>query len=254
MPENKIHVKSANFIFASLLTGVYDVNRNELLQQNDFSVIQKWYNSILRAHLKAIVFHNSFSANFVKKYSNEHIQFVEVHYDGRLKPNVYRYFIYQNYLQTNLEGIENIFVTDITDVEVLKNPFESDVFSQNSDFLFCGDEPKILDNDWMRNHSSHLRDLMPEFSKYEVVNKHETLLNCGVIGSNLTIMKSLFDKMVQVHEAFSYSNTTAYTLDMGVFNFVARTAFANKIMHGKPVNTVFKAYESERTDCWFRHK
>jgi hypothetical protein len=24
--------------------------------------------------------------------------------------------------------------------------------------------------------------------------------------------------------------------------------------HGFPVNTVFKAYEETRSDCWFRHK
>jgi hypothetical protein len=26
------------------------------------------------------------------------------------------------------------------------------------------------------------------------------------------------------------------------------------LRHGFPVNTVFKAYEETRSDCWFRHK
>jgi len=241
-------------ILASLLTGVYDVNRNELLKKNDFSIIQKWYDSILHLRINAVVFHNSFSKYLVKKYTNEHIHFVEVNYDGKLNPNVFRYFIYQDFLRKNTEGIKNIFVTDITDIEVINNPFESPVYSKNSNYLFCGDEPDILDNHWMRNHCGHLRNLVPEFSIYEAQNQHKSLLNCGIIGGNIKVIELLFDKMVAMHEVFSYTNKTNYTLDMGVFNFVARTVFAHNIIHGIPVNTVFKKYESQRTDCWFRHK
>jgi len=41
---------------------------------------------------------------------------------------------------------------------------------------------------------------------------------------------------------------------MGAFNYLTRTQFNEQIIHGTPVNTVFKGYENERTDCWFRHK
>jgi hypothetical protein len=41
---------------------------------------------------------------------------------------------------------------------------------------------------------------------------------------------------------------------MGAFNYIARTHFSNKLIHGAPVNTVFKEYESSRMECWFRHK
>ena len=153
-----------------------------------------------------------------------------------------------------MKEISNLFITDITDVEVIKNPFTSDTFLEKSGCLFCGDEPEVLDNEWMRNHCSHLRSSIPEFHIYEALNKHETLLNCGVVGGNITVMKLLFDKMVAIHNAFSFTNRTDYTLDMGVFNFVARTTFAHKIIHGEPVSTIFKKYENKRTDCWFRHK
>lgn len=245
---------ATNFIFASLLTGVYDVNRNELLNRNDFGIIQKWYDSIIKLELNAIVFHNSFSAKVVEKYTNEFIQFVEIDYDKKLKPNIFRYFIYQDYIQKNLTAISNLFVTDITDVEVINNPFESQVFTKNIDCLFCGDEPEILDNDWMHNHCHHLRICMPEFSLFEELNQQEVLLNCGVIGGNITVMKLLLDKMVAIHQTVSFTNKTDYTLDMGVFNFVARTAFVHKLFNGEPVNTVFKKYENLRNDCWFRHK
>jgi len=243
-----------NYIFATLLTGVYDVNRKEILNNNDFGIIQKWYDSIVKLQLNAIIFHNTFSKEITEKYSNEYVQFVEIQYDKKLKPNVFRYFIYQDYISKHLKKISNLFVTDISDVEVINNPFKSNVFLENSDYLFCGDEPDILDNDWMRNHSRHLRNLMPEFNTYEAINQHKTLLNCGIIGGNITVMKLLFENITALHEAYSYTNTSDYTLDMGVFNFTARTSFANKIIHGEPVNTCFKKYESQRIDCWFRHK
>jgi len=41
---------------------------------------------------------------------------------------------------------------------------------------------------------------------------------------------------------------------MGAFNYLVRTQYNSNLIHGKPVNTVFKGFEVERTDCWFRHK
>lgn len=245
---------TSNFIFASLLTGVYDVNRNEVLPKNDFSLIQNWYDSVLKLPLHGVIFHNSFSKELISKYAHERIQFVEVPYDHKLKPNVFRYFIYLDYLKKHIDQIKNLFVTDISDVEIIQNPFESPLFQENPTHLFCGDEPTILNNEWMRNHHSHLRNSMADFHVYETKNQHETLLNCGIIGGNSLVMQALLEKIVAMHEAFSYTNKTNYTLDMGVFNYVARTHFAPKIIHGEPVNTVFKNFETERDDCWFRHK
>lgn len=254
MPGNTHSNNATNFIFASLLTGVYDVNRNEILQQNQFGTIQKWYDSIVKLQLSAIVFHNTFSKKIVEKYANEYVQFIAVEYDGKLNPNVLRYFIYRDYIRQHSQHINNLFVTDITDVEVINNPFENKTFIENPDSLFCGDEPKLLDNEWMQAHNDHLRNSMPGFTLYEELNKNKTLLNCGVIGANISVMELLLAEMIAIHDAYSFTNKTAYTLDMGVFNYIARTAFADKIIHGEPVNTIFKKYEIERTDCWFRHK
>ena len=243
-----------NYIFASLFTGVFDVNRNELLKTNDFSVVEQWYNSVMKMKQKAIVFHNTFSEQIIKKYSNEHIRFVNVTYDGKLNPNIYRYFVYKQFLEQTKLRIDNLFITDISDVEVIQNPFDKQLFLDNNHVLFCGDEPEILDTIWMKNHCEHLRNSIADFSVFEEENKHKTLLNCGIVGGNITVMEELLNHIVQLHEAYSYNNTTAYTLDMGVFNYVARTKFRDKIMHGAPINTAFKKYDAQNTNCWFRHK
>ena len=128
------------------------------------------------------------------------------------------------------------------------------LFLQNNGALFCGDENKFLDNPWMNDHSTHLRNNIEKFATYESKHKESTLLNSGIIGGNISTVLLLMNKLATLHQIYGATNNTAYTLDMGAFNFVARTSFAGKLIHGTPVNTVFKAYEVDRKDCWFRHK
>jgi hypothetical protein len=67
-------------------------------------------------------------------------------------------------------------------------------------------------------------------------------------------MMALLTELTALHTDYNQSNPTAYTGDMGAFNYLVRTQFDSKTHHGFPVNTVFKAYEESRKDCWFRHK
>lgn len=245
---------NCQLICATLLTGVYDVNRNELLPNNDFTIVRKWYDSVVRLGLRGIIFHNSFSDKTVVAHENNHVSFVRVAYDGRLNANVFRYLVYQDFLARHADKIAGLFVTDIADVEVLHNPFAQPLFQENPTSLFCGDEAVVLDNEWMNAHSTHLRNVIPAFGEYEKNNAHQVLLNCGIIGGTAITMAELMTRLTTIHRAHTISNQTPYTLDMGAFNFVARTAFAARLIYGAPVNTRFKGYEESRMDCWFRHK
>jgi hypothetical protein len=167
---------------------------------------------------------------------------------------VYRYFIYRNFLQLYAREINNLFITDVSDVVAINNPFTQPLFLANPSALFCGDEPKYLDNEWMTDHSNHLRNSIADYTGYEEKFKTAPLLNCGIIGGNVKLMKGFIEKLCRIHQQHNHDNQTAYTGDMGAFNYLARTQFNECILHGPPVNTVFKAYEYHRTDCWFRHK
>ena len=59
-----------DYIVASHISGVYDVNRNTILADDDYSIIQDWVNSIIKFKLKGIIFHNNFSEATCKKYQN----------------------------------------------------------------------------------------------------------------------------------------------------------------------------------------
>ena len=246
--------KPENIVCATLLTGRYDVNRNEQLSEDNFDLVRGWYNSVVRLKMRGIIFHNTFSGKTSKRYENEHITFIAVDFDKKLNANVFRYLLYQEFIQTYSSFIKAIFVTDIADVEVVINPFDQSFFLNNPTALFCGDEPKPLANEWMNDHSTHLRNAIPEFSSYEQANGSKTLLNCGVIGGTVQVMQPLIDSLAAMHRQYTTQNTTPYTLDMGTFNYIARTRFGDQLLHGAPINTVFKGYETTRSDCWFRHK
>lgn len=243
-----------NVICASIFTGVYDVNRNEMLVQDDFSIVENWYNAIHNLGLNGVIFHNNFSNETVSAYQSTTVQFIKVDFNNKLNGNVYRYIVYDDFLRKYGNQIDNIFFTDIGDVEVIKSPFDDPYFLQHTEAIFCGDEVEVLENEWMREHCTHLRNLIPDFADFEKNNKSKTLLNCGIIGGKTSLMLLLMKELAAIHQTFTISNQTKYTLDMGAFNYAVRKLFAEKIIHGFPVNTRFKHFESNRMDCWFRHK
>lgn len=125
-----------NYILATLLTGTYDVNRDETLPNDDFEIVRKWYNSIINLKLNGIIFHNTFTKKTVKAYQNEFVQFIKVECNKDFNSNVYRYFIYQKFILKNKNSTENLFVTDIADVEVKQNPFKSELYLNQTNFYF----------------------------------------------------------------------------------------------------------------------
>jgi hypothetical protein len=241
-------------IFACLFTGIYDVNRSGILPNDDYSLIEKWADSLTALKLNGIIFHNSFSEATVTKYSSSFITFKEVKYNPVYNLSVNRYFVYLDYIMNHHYPIESLFITDSTDVEVVNNPFEQPLFYNNRTALFCGDEPTTLNNEWMANHSTHFRDQIPEFAAYEKKFANETLLNCGIIGGKINTMTNLLNELVKFHTQYNQDNKTLFTGDMGAFNYIVRTQFNTEIFHGVPVNTLFKGFEKNNQDCWFRHK
>lgn len=241
-------------VLACYIAGVYDVNRSEILNLDDFSIVQQWAESVQRAGLKGILFHNSFSPETCERYASDHLVFVQVDYTGPLNPNAFRYLVYRDFIQKYGFFIKNLFVTDVTDVVLIQNPFVQPLFVENPHALFCGDEPKPLRNDWMLEHANHLRGKIAEYAAYETEFAASTLLNCGIIGGSIQVMSSFMEQLASIHEQHNLDNKTAYTGDMGAFNYLVRTKYNDQLIHGAPVNTVFKGYEENRKDCWFKHK
>ena len=245
---------NTDVIMACHITGIYDVNRNTTLDDDQYDLVHDWAESIARQGLQGVIFHNNFSVETCKKFKNEYISFIEIAYNHAFNPNVYRYFVYQDFLKQHIQYFKNIFVTDVTDVTLVRNPFVDPFFIENPSAIFCGDEPKTLNDEWMKDHSANLRKNISDYAEYEHAFGSETLLNCGIIGSKAPIFFDFIQKLCAIHAFANSDNHTAFTGDMGAFNYLVRTKYNNELKHGAPINTVFKMYESERDDCWFRHK
>lgn len=241
-------------VLACHITGIYDVNRSTTLPDDSYELVKEWAESVAQLKLNGVIFHNNFSEETCARYANEYISFVRIDYNPNFNPNVFRYLVYRDYLAKCTEPIEGVFVTDVSDVTLAQNPFTHSFFTENSNALFCGDEPKQLRNDWMIAHGEHLRSQIQDYADHEERFASETLLNCGVFGGHYPLFIDFLQQLCDLHETYNHNNNTAYTGDMGAFNYLARTRFNTNLHHGAPVNTVFKVYENDRTDCWFRHK
>jgi hypothetical protein len=245
---------NTNLVMACLITGVHDVNRNTTLLDDTQELVQDWATAVTTANLKGIIFHNNLSEATCKSLQNNSIYFIKIDYNPQYNPNVFRYFVYLKFLQQHLQQLAGIFITDISDVVLVKNPFIDPLFIANSKTLFCGDEPKLLHNEWMIAHAENLRNNIADYAAYENTFAAQTLLNCGIIGASASLMHDFLQKLCAIHQNANRDIKTAYTGDMGAFNYLVRTQFNHQLIHGAPVNTVFKMYEIERKDCWFRHK
>ncbi len=251
IPSN---IKLSNqLILGCHITGVFDVNRSQMLQDDDFSIIENWVNSISKLTLQAIIFHNNFSESTVLKHQSKNLLFIKITHDERFNPNVFRYFVYNQFLNQYWNKIDSLFVTDVSDVLVLKNPFIQPLFIEKNDFIFCGDEPTNWNNKWMQLHGYHLRSRITDYLEIESEYKSHQLLNCGIIGGNISIIKPLIESIWHLHNTYNFDNTSSYTGDMGAFNYIIRKNYTQKLFHGSPVNSEFKAYFDNGTN-WFQHK
>ena len=172
-----------DLVLACHITGVYDVNRNMTLADDSYELVREWAESVAAAKLKGVIFHNNFSDETCATYSTDHISFERITYNPQFNPNVYRYFVYRDYL-AKITQVQGVFVTDVSDVTLAQNPFTHPLYIENPYSLFCGDEPKLLRNDWMMAHGEHLRSQIPDYAEYEERFASETLLNCGVFGGH----------------------------------------------------------------------
>lgn len=248
------HQADSNIIMACHITGVFDVNRNITLDDDNFELVREWAESIAALNLQGIIFHNKFSAKTCIRHKNRNIKFIRINYNPQFNPNVYRYFVYNNFLHRYINYIKGVFVTDISDVTLVRDPFSDPYFIENPLSIFCGDEPKTLNNEWMLAHSAHLRKQISGFIEYEDKFGQQPLLNCGIIGGTAHLLLNFINKLSVIHQQNNCDNPTAFTGDMGAFNYLVRTQFNDHLKHGAPVNTIFKMYEDERLDCWFKHK
>ena len=212
-------------VLTCYFSGIPDPQRDNKKWSADYSAIETLKDSVETRGVELVLIHNCFDLPNRTTISGS--------------PYFERWLKQWQYLRDHPE-IERLFVVDATDVDMLSNPFTQ----LERGKLYIGDEPtQTLNNRWMT--AMHRE---PMVNKYLVDNGDKPLLNCGVVGGDRKTVMSLCRDMY----LYGFNNPREQT-DMGVFNYLMYSKYADKIEYGRHVTTLFKQYEV-KSSAWWRHK
>jgi hypothetical protein len=232
-----------NVIVTTFFTSGIDPQKNIKWENNQFDKISTFYNSIKSLNLNCIIFYDELSDIFVKEYSTEKIRFIKVN-SSRLNMIDVRWLIYKDFLDKN-DNVNNVFFTDISDVTILKDPFNH----IRDGFIYCGDEENINSESLWMKHCYRCLNNLDETKLKNIDDKK--ILNAGILGGNSRLINDVISKMCEI---LIESNVKHTTVDMCTLNYILYSYYSDIIIHGTPVNTVFNNYEKDNKIAWFKHK
>lgn len=172
------------------------------------------------------------------------VEFVQI--ESTINPYHHRWLAQWQYLRQHPE-FRFVWCVDSTDVEMLQEPWEHMIPGK----LYIGSEHRLLGCDWMRTNHPHYETFFDEFGALP-------LLNCGLIGGDrTTVLAYLHDVIKEIFDTGDHLDGSrgegVGDFDMGVTNHVAYTRWADQIITGPQVHTIFKA--ETKTECsWWKHK
>ena len=229
----------------------YGVCKDGRVKQNDFSYIEKWYNSVKKLGLKAFIFYDNLNEDFVKKYTTNKIKFIEVE-DSKYSNNDWRFFCYARFLKENPCDI--VFMSDSSDVVVVKDPAE--LIEEHEDYRYFACEDIIYLSEYQWGLATFLKILESAGwagKDFFVENmKSMKLINMGVIGGryqDILDFVNLFEAMRLRYPEESFN------MNMSLGNFIFRYALDKRpILLGDPVTSAYKQFQDSREDVYFIHK
>ena len=240
--------KKDNYVCSIYLLGAKHSTYGNFTQKKNIELLRAWAVSLEKNNLTGILFHNCFTRNEQDLFYGLPVKFIRVQPPSKFQSGLYRYELYHKFMQHYAAYIENIFFSDSTDVEVLKNPVIQKEYQQDKIYIGC--EPVKTGNKWMieaaRGYSKY-SNWLAESPDHRV----KVLLNAGLCGGSLKAIAHFIERMSQ--ECISMYPVAEYQ-DMPIINLLAYTEFKQEIVFGDIVNTVFKGYEKNNKKAWFKHK
>jgi hypothetical protein len=217
------------------------------VSQNDFKYIEPWYNSINKLGLEGRIFYDNLSDEFVQKYSTDKIKFVRVE-TSQYSNLDWRWFCYRNYLEEN--KFDNVFLTDGSDVAVVKNPSKIILDYNDIDLFVCKDSIKLSQFPYIQVHQQANWENLGWFL---ICQNNADLINMGVVGGTYNNILEFLNKFCETR--IRLGNPDFGSADMWVGQYVFRHLLSDKnIMIGEPFTSNFKQYEIDRKDVYFIHK
>ena len=215
---------------------------------NEIKYIKTWYDSVKKLNIRATLFHDDLSDDFVKTYQTDKILFKKVRVQD-YSNNDFRFFCFKEYLEQLEDKPEVVFHNDASDVIVVKDPYELVKSNSEVDYFCCRDSIMINQFPYMNVHDAF--NWNDSFTFRLNYNNWE-LINMGVIGGNYNNMFQFYNKFVEVRSSMQRPEFNA---DMWVLQYLLRSVLQpRKLLIGDPVCSEFKKYQNDRKDVYFIHK
>ena len=209
--------------------------------------IAPWYDSMCDLGLDGRVFYDGLSDRFVERYTTDKIKFVKCT-PSDYSNNDWRFHCYLNHFTNNDEQFDSIFLTDGSDVIVVKDP--GNIISEfpETKLFVCKDSVKLNEFPYLSFHDQYK---LPGRIKFLLNGNRWDLINMGVIGGTreniLEFLQEFWDTRLSV-------GSPEFNADMWVGQYVFRFLLNGHTLIGEPFTSIFKQYETERADVYFIHK
>lgn len=221
---------------------------NGKVESNSFEYIEKWYHSVIKAGVNAVLFYDDMDSGFVKKYSNDKVKFVKTNI-SEYSNNDYRFFCFFNYLNELKDKPDVVFHTDASDVVLVKDPGLLVFNNPDVDYFCCKDSIPLNQFPYIKVHEAFdWEDKMMFRLNYQ----DWWLINMGVVGGKYDNMFKFYEKFVSIRELMGSPD---FNSDMWVLQYLIRSVLQPcEFIMGEPVCSEFKKYQNDRQDVYFIHK
>lgn len=143
-----------------------------------------------------------------------------------------------------------VWCTDGTDVEMLRAPWEE----MKEGRIYVGSEPKTYADSWAKQHH-------PEaiYQAFLAEHQHDVMLNAGLLGGSRADVMAIAHGIVRLYyhiESLRFwqkEKAAAAVGDMIAFGIVAHR-YADRLVTGPSVHTVFKSEGTGKEFAWWKHK
>lgn len=231
--------RQRDVVITTLLTSQPDPQRGTRLKPEQ-ALIAKWVASVKGG--EAVILADEF------EYSPPGQLTVRV---PAVDMNVYfrRWLHIWQYLRDNPQ-YRFVWCTDGTDVEMLREPWSE----MEPGKIYAGSEPKTYADTWAKqNHPERI------YQEFIEAHRNDVMLNAGLLGGTRADVMAFAHGIIRLYyriESYRFwkkEQAGAAVGDMLAFGIVAQS-FADKLVTGPLVHTVFKTDGIGKEAAWWKHK
>ena len=203
-----------------------------------------------RNQVETIVFHDQLHQSFQIVWRGKFVDFIQVDGEPSVSLNDHRFFLFRDYLEARPYPTESVWISDLFDVTVNRDPHEAVPWESHT--LFLGKQPWRFGDKSARG-KSHARLMERWYGELDqrIVNQH--ILMAGTWGGShasvLRFLRLLCTEIESLKPGLRNCN-------MAAFNKVAYCDIGRDFWwsEGPPLHSVLGARDVDNMDVAFVHK